>query len=262
MFEEVVVSQSQILFRAFNALLWREIKRFMRYWLQTLVSPILTTLLYFLVFGTFLGKHMPSIGSTSYIQFIAPGLIMMTVIYNAYLNTASSLFGAKFQKYIEEVLVSPLPGSMLLLAYVLGGVVRGLILAIFLFIASFYLLDIKIYSLVLAVSAIVLISCLFSLLGFINAIYAKRYEAINFVLVFVLTPLSFLGGVFYATSMLPKNLAWINTINPVYYLVNMLRYAFFGVSEAPLLYAVGIISFLIVGAFLFTVHKVQRRLGS
>ncbi len=218
---------------SFWALIEKEIKRFYRYWPQTLLPPTITTLLYFIVFGSFLGKHLPNISGVGYMQFITPGLIMMAVIYNAYLNVASSLFAAKFQNYIEEILITPLSSDLLLLAFVFGGVARGLSVALLSGAVAVFYAHITIHSIWLTLLASILISTLFSLAGFINGLIAKNYESVNIMLAFVLTPLSFLGGVFYSSAMLPEKWHWITYFNPIFYLVNAFRYAMIGVSDVP-----------------------------
>ena len=254
-------SNITLISRSFFAVVGREIKRFSRYWLQTLVSPILTTLLYFIVFGKFLGNNLPEIDGVTYVQFIAPGLIMMAIIYNAYLNVASSFYGAKFQKYIEEIIVSPLPDSFLVLAFVIGGVARGIILAVLFGISTVLIVHIPIHNLFLSIVVISAISLLFSLLVFINGLIAERYEAINFILVFIITPFSFLGGVFYTTDMLPIGWSWINYANPIFYLINMFRYAVIGVADGAIVYALIMTAILILVLYIISVYLVRTGIG-
>lgn len=209
----------------------KEIARFLRIWIQTLLPPIITTSLYFIIFGSLIGKNIGKIHGVDYIQFIFPGLIMMSVITNSYTNVCSSFFGAKFQKSIEELLVAPVPPHIIIIGFVGGGVIRGSLIALLVMFVSLFFLSFKVYSLFSIVSIILMTSILFSLLGLINAIFAKTFDDISIIPTFVLTPLTYLGGVFYSLSFLPKIWQDISKFNPIVYMINGLRYGFLGISD-------------------------------
>ena len=189
---------------AFLTILRKEIKRFSRIWVQTLLPPVITMALYFVIFGTLIGSRIGAMGGFSYIQFVAPGLIMMAVLTNAYSNVVSSFFSAKFQRSIEEVLVSPTPNYVILLGYTMGGVARGLAVGMLVTVMSLLFTHLHIYSWPITLTIVLLTSMLFSLAGFINAVYATTFDEISIVPTFILTPLTYFGGVFYSISLLPE----------------------------------------------------------
>jgi ABC-2 type transport system permease protein len=209
----------------------REFNRIVRIWGQTIVPPAITATLYFIIFGTLIGSRIGDMGGDTYIQYIAPGLIMMQVVTNSYGNVVSSFFGAKFGKHIEELLVSPLPNWLIVAGYVAGGLTRGLIVGAVVTIITLVFTKLHIYSITVVVSAVLLSSMVFSLAGMLNAVFAKNFDQISFIPTFVLTPLTYLGGVFYTIKLLP---AWAQTIsyaNPILYMVNAFRYGFLGHSD-------------------------------
>ncbi|OQM34236.1 ABC transporter permease [bacterium endosymbiont of Pedicinus badii] len=232
-------------FIALNSILKKEIKRFSRIWIQTLAPPTITMTLYFIIFGNFIGLQIKSINGYSYIQFIVPGLIMMTTITNAYMNVSSSFFSAKFQKSIEEILVAPIPIHIIIIGYVGGGVIRAFIVSILVICISLLFTSIKLYSGLLMVLLLLLTSVLFSLLGLFNAILAKNFDDISIVPTFVLTPLIYLGGVFYSLNLLPNFWKYISFINPILYIVNSFRYSVLGYSEVSVWIAIFILIFFI-----------------
>jgi ABC-2 type transport system permease protein len=226
---------------AFITLLRKEVGRVFRIWSQTLLPPVITTLLYFVVFGTFLGSRIGDISGVSYIAFIVPGLVMMGVIGAAYANVSSSYFGAKFQKQIEEMIVSPMPSYIVVAGYVAGGVVRGMIVGIIILGISLFFTPIHIYSISTLLVVVFLASILFSLAGLINGVYAKNFDAVSIVPTFVITPMTYLGGVFYSISSLPPIWQTLSHFNPILYIVDAFRYGFFGISDIHIGYSISLI---------------------
>jgi ABC-2 type transport system permease protein len=209
----------------------KEIVRFTRIWVQTLLPPVITMTLYFIIFGALIGSRIGEMGGFSYMEFVVPGLIMMSIITNSYSNVVSSFFGVKFQKSIEEVLVSPTPNYIILLGYVFGGVARGLLVGLIVTVVSLFFTHLKIHSLLVTVSIVSLTSVVFALAGFVNAIFARTFDDISIVPTFVLTPLTYLGGVFYSISLLPEFWQGVSKLNPILYMVNAFRYGILGVSD-------------------------------
>ncbi len=219
---------------ALYTLVRRELVRMFRIASQVFLPPVITTALYFLIFGSLIGPRIGEIHGVSYPMFIAPGLIMMTVIVNSYGNVSTSLFSVRFQKSIEEMLISPMRNSFLLLGYVLGGVFRGLIVAILVFLIASFFLTIEFSHLPMTLVVVLLVSAVFSLAGFTNAMIARNFDDIMIIPTFVLTPLTYLGGVFYSTSMLPPFWQKVSWLNPILYMVNALRQTMIGQSEVSL----------------------------
>jgi ABC-2 type transport system permease protein len=218
----------------------REFGRIIRIWGQTIVPPAITATLYFIIFGSLIGRRIGDMGGYSYIQYIAPGLIMMSVITNSYGNVVSSFFGAKFGKHIEELLVAPLPAWLIVLGYTVGGIVRGLVVGSVVTIVTLIFTDLHIYNIGVVISAVLLSSIVFALAGMINAIFAKNFDQISFIPTFVLTPLTYLGGVFYTIALLPEWAQHISHANPILYMVNAFRFGFLGVSDVNVALAYGI----------------------
>jgi ABC-2 type transport system permease protein len=213
----------------------KECTRFLRIWVQTLVPPAITMTLYFVIFGNLIGSRIGQMDGFRYMEFIVPGLIMMAVITNSYANVCSSFYSAKFQRNIEELLVAPVPNWIIIAGYVGGGVARALIIGVIVTAVSLLFVDIQIFSLSIIVITLLLTSILFSTAGLINAIFAKSFDDISIIPTFVLTPLTYLGGVFYSLSLLPEVWQWISKINPIVYMVNGFRYGFLGVSDVDYL---------------------------
>ena len=188
---------------AFYTILDKEVGRFLRIWAQTIVQPAVSMTLYFLIFGSLIGPRIGAMGGLSYMEFIAPGLIMMSIINNAYANVVSSFFGAKFQKHLEEMLVAPIPNWIILAGYVGGGVARGLAVGVVVSVIAMMFARLHIHHLPVVIAVVLLTSILFSLAGLINAIYARKFDDISIIPTFVLTPLIYLGGVFYSINLLP-----------------------------------------------------------
>ena len=237
----------------------KEIKRYLRIWVQTLVPPAVTMSLYFVIFGSLIGPRIGSMDGLDYIQFMIPGLIMMSVITNSYANVVSSFYSVKFQKSIEELLVSPMPNWAILIGFVLGGVSRGVLIGIIVFFVSlFFYPSFSIANPILTISVLFLTSILFSLMGFINAIFADSFDDISIIPTFVLTPLIYLGGVFYSINILPEFWKNISMINPMLYVVNTFREGMLGVSDVSIPFALAmIVAFIaaLTGACLILLNK-------
>ncbi|EAR08685.1 ABC transporter permease [Reinekea blandensis] len=222
---------------AFTSIVYKEVRRFLRIWPQTLLPPAITMVLYFVIFGNLIGRRIGDMGGFDYMQFIVPGLIMMTVITNSYGNVSSSFFSNKFQKSIEELLVSPVPNWIILSGFVVGGVARGLACGLIVMLLSLWFTHLPISNLAITVSVILMTAVVFSIAGLINAIFATKFDDVTIVPTFILTPLTYLGGVFYSVSLLPDVWQWISKLNPILYMVNTFRYGIIGVSDIPIGFA-------------------------
>ena len=216
---------------AFVTIVRKEVRRFLRIWMQTLLPPAITMSLYFVIFGTLIGSRIGTMGGFTYMEFVVPGLIMMAVITNAYSNVVSSFFGAKFQRFVEEILVSPMSNNTVLWGFVLGGVARGLLVGLIVTLLSLFFTDLNIQHIGVTITIVLMTSVMFSLAGFINAVFANNFDDVSIVPVFVLTPLTYLGGVFYSIDMLPEFWADVSRLNPMLYIVNAFRYGVLGVSD-------------------------------
>ena len=212
----------------------REVHRILRIWSQTLVPPAITMTLYFLIFGGLIGSRVGDMGGFSYMQFIVPGLVMMSVIQNSYGNISSSFFGAKFGRHVEELLVSPMPNWVILWGYVAGAVLRGLLVGVMVLGIAMLFTTVRIPHPLVTLSSVVLGATIFSLAGFVNAVYAKKFDDVAIVPTFILTPLTYLGGVFYSVTLLPGWAQAATHANPIFYMVNAFRYGLLGVSDVPL----------------------------
>jgi ABC-2 type transport system permease protein len=240
----------------------REFARIVRIWGQTIVPPAITATLYFLIFGSLVGRRIGEMGGFSYPQYIAPGLIMMSVITNSYGNVVSSFFGAKFGRHVEELLVSPLPNWLIVIGYVTGGVVRGLLVGFVVTLISLFFTQLHVEHLGLVCAAVLLTAIVFSLAGFINAVFAKNFDQISFIPTFILTPLTYLGGVFYSISMLPEFAQHLSRANPVLYMVNAFRYGFLGVSDVGVGSAFAIMLLAAVALFGTSVWLMEEGTGT
>ena len=212
----------------------REVSRILRIWSQTLVPPAITMTLYFLIFGGLIGSRVGDMGGFSYMQFIVPGLVMMSVIQNSYGNISSSFFGAKFGRHVEELLVSPMPNWVILWGYVAGAVLRGLLVGVMVLGIAMLFTTVRIPHPLVTLSSVILGATIFSLAGFVNAVYAKKFDDVAIVPTFILTPLTYLGGVFYSVTLLPGWAQAATHANPIFYMVNAFRYGLLGVSDVPL----------------------------
>ncbi|WGZ96216.1 MAG: ABC transporter permease [Candidatus Thiothrix putei] len=249
---------AQQLWTAYTTILVKEVLRFARIWVQTIVPPVITTALYFVIFGNLIGSQIGDMEGHSYIDFITPGLIMMTVITNSYANVVSSFYGSKFQGNVAEMLVSPMPNWIILAGFVSGGVARGLAVGLAVTLVSLIFSTLSVQHIFITFTIVLLTSVLFSLAGIINAVYAKSFDDITIIPTFVLTPLTYLGGVFYSIAMLSPLWQNISLLNPVLYMVNGFRYGILGASDMAIWvsYAV-IIGFIgLLGGFsLYLLNK-------
>jgi ABC-2 type transport system permease protein len=239
---------------AFHTILVKEVRRYLRIWPQTLLPPAITMTLYFVIFGALIGSRIGEMGGFSYMQFVVPGLIMMAVVTNSYSNVVSSFFGAKFNHSVEELLVSPVPNWIILAGYVTGGVSRGLCVALIVTCLSLFFSELHIQHYALTIAIVILTSVLFALFGFINAVYANNFDDISIIPTFVLTPLTYLGGVFYSMDLLPDFWASVSRLNPLVYVVNGFRYGVLGVSDVNVGFAFGMIVVFTVLAGAFCLH--------
>lgn len=239
----------------------KECTRFLRIWVQTLVPPAITMSLYFVIFGSLIGKRIGEMGGFSYMEFIVPGLIMMSVITNSYANVSSSFFSAKFQRNVEELLVAPVPNWIIVLGFVGGGVARAVLIGIIVTCVSLLFVDIRIYNIGIIIITLLLTSSLFATAGLINAVYAKTFDDISMVPTFVLTPLTYLGGVFYSLTLLPEFWQWVSKINPIVYMVNGFRYGFLGVSDVNYLTSLGLLVVFNVVLFTLAYQLINRGIG-
>ena len=235
----------------------REVVRILRIWTQTLIPPAITMTLYFLIFGGLIGSRVGRMGGMDYMQFIVPGLVMMSVIQNSYGNISSSFFGAKFGRHVEELLVSPMPNWVILTGYVAGAVLRGLMVGAIVLCIAMLFTRVHVPHPLVTVSAVLLGATIFSLAGFINAIYAKKFDDVAIVPTFILTPLTYLGGVFYSISLLPAWAQAATHANPIFYMVNAFRYGLLGQSDVPLwiAYALMLGFVLVLAAIALTLLK-------
>lgn len=246
---------------AFNTIFRKEIVRFLRIWPQTIIPSMMMMALYFVIFGKFIGSQIDDINGFSYMQFIVPGLVMMSVITNSYSNVVSSFFSTKFQKSVEELLVSPTPDHVIILGYISGGVARGLIVGTSVTITSMLFEPLRIYNIGFVILYIFLTSILFALAGFMNAIFAKKFDDISIVPTFVLNPLTYLGGVFYSIDKLPSFWQWISQLNPILYMVNGFRYGFLGTSDVNVYLGFAISIFFIVMIFIANLYLLRKGVG-
>jgi ABC-2 type transport system permease protein len=254
-------SLAQIAWVGFRTIVIREYSRIMRIWGQTLVPSAVTATLYLVIFGSLLGRRINAPGGFDYEQYLVPGLIMMAIITNSYGNVVSSFFGAKFGKHIEELLVSPLPNWLIVAGYTVGGVIRGTLVALIVAAVSLCFTPMPVHHLGAIIAAALLTSVAFSLAGFINAIFARNFEQMNIVPVFVLTPLTYFGGVFYSVSSLPHWARGVSLGNPILYMINAFRYGFLGVSDINVAVAFGLMIALAVLLFIGCMVLLQRGVG-
>ncbi|MCK3654333.1 ABC transporter permease [Pasteurellaceae bacterium Macca] len=245
----------------FYTLAIKETKRVLRIWRQTLVPPIITTTLYFLIFGTLIGHRIGEMGGVSYMQFIAPGLIMMSAITAAYTNTASSFFLSKFVRNIEELLVSPLSTHTIIWGYVAGSITRGGMVGVLVTTVTLCFVSFEIHSWVMIIATMLLTIIAFALGGIINAVFARTFDDIGIIPTFVLTPLTYLGGVFYSVSLLPAFWQNVSQFNPIVYMISGFRYGFLGTSDVSLYYTFAVLGTLIVVLYSWAYYLVEKGIG-
>jgi ABC-2 type transport system permease protein len=244
-----------------QTLVRKETGRVTRIWVQTIVPPIITMSLYFIIFGNLIGRRIGQMDGFDYMQYIAPGLIMMSVIQNAYGNVVSSFFGAKFQKHLEEMLVSPMPTWSIIIGHISGGVYRGLIVGTVVTMIALFFTRLQIVNVFVTVSIVVLTAIVFALAGLINAILARKFDDISIIPSFVLAPLTYLGGIFYSISLLPEFAQKVSLFNPILYMVNAFRYGMLGVSDIDIRMAYGITILFIVVLFGLSTILINRGVG-
>ena len=246
---------------AFETIVLREIRRFGRIWLQTLVPPAITIGLYFVIFGNLVGKRIGEMGGFQYMEFIVPGLIMMAVIQNSYSNVVSSFFSHKFQHSVEELLVAPVPNYVILCGFIVGGMARGLAVGTIVTFISMLFADLEIQNLFITVTVVLLTSIVFALAGFINALFANSFDDISIIPTFVLTPLIYLGGVFYSVELLPPFWKFVSALNPIFYMVNTFRYGILGSSDVDIRWAFFILCVFIVLLFTSCIFLLRKGTG-
>jgi ABC-2 type transport system permease protein len=246
---------------AFVTIVVREVRRFMRIWVQTLLPPAITMALYFVIFGNLIGSRIGEMGGYDYIQYIVPGLVMMAVITNAYANVVSSFFSIKFQHSIEELLVSPVPNHVILLGFVAGGVLRGVMVGVVVTLLSLFFTHLSVHHLGVMLLVVILTATVFSLGGFINAMYATKFDDISIVPTFVLTPLTYFGGVFYSISLLPPFWQTVSMVNPIVYMVNAYRYGILGVSDVSVGVSIAMLVLFTALLYVWAITLLNRGIG-
>ena len=242
-------------------ILRRELSRFIRIWSQTLLPSVISMTLYFVIFGNLMGSRIGEIEGISYIEYIVPGLIMMAIITNSYGNVVASFFGSKLQRNIEEMLVSPLPNFIILWGYLLGGLARGIAVGVLVTGLSLFFTALPLTNIWLIIVVAVLTAILFSLAGLINGIFAKKFDDINIVPTFVLTPLTYLGGVFYSIDFLPSFWQWVSYSNPVFYMINAFRYGMLGKSDIDIHVALWVIVGFIIVLYSWAIWLFRKGIG-
>jgi len=239
---------------ALMTLLRKEIRRFLRIWPQTLLPSAITMSLYFVIFGSLIGSRIGDMGGFRYMEFVVPGLIMMAIVTNSYSNVVSSFFGSKFNHSVEELLVSPTPNYVILLGFLLGGIARGLLVALIVTAVSLFFTRLPIYNIGIVALVVLFTSTLFALAGFINGVFANNFDDISIIPTFVLTPLTYLGGVFYSLDLLPEFWAGVSKLNPLVYVVNAFRYGVLGVSDVNVAFSFAMIAGFTVLLFFYAMH--------
>jgi ABC-2 type transport system permease protein len=239
----------------------KEILRVLRIWVQTIVPPAITMTLYFIIFGNLIGRRIGTMGGFDYMQYIAPGLIMMSVITNSYGNVVSSFFGAKFGRHIEEMIISPMSNATIIIGHAAGGVIRGLLVGAMVTLIALAFTSLRIEHPLITFSMVLLTSTVFALAGLINAIFARKFDDISIIPTFILTPLTYLGGVFYSISLLPEFWQQVSRGNPILYMVNAFRYGILGVSDIRISTAYIIVGLFVVGLFTISLLLLNRGVG-
>ncbi|MCW9028324.1 MAG: ABC transporter permease [Kangiella sp.] len=246
---------------AFQTIVTKEIIRWTRIWSQTLLPPAITMTLYFVIFGNLIGSRVGEMGGFGYMEYIVPGLIMMSVITSSYGNVVSSFFSAKYQRSIEEMMVSPVSNWVILFGFVGGCVLRGLLTGLIVTIIASFFVDLKVYNAFVVISVVFLTSVLFAIGGFLNALFARKFDDVAIVPTFILTPLTYLGGVFYSISLLPEFWQGVSKANPIIYMVNAFRYGFLGASDIDITVAFVLILVFIVALTSLSIYLLNRGTG-
>ena len=258
-FHETTSAQRNLV--ALGTIVHREVRRILRIWGQTLVPPAITMTLYFLIFGGLIGSRIGDMGGFSYMEFIVPGLVMMSVIQNSYANISSSFFGAKFGRHVEELLVSPMPNWVILAGYVAGAVLRGLLVGAIVLLIAMLFTKVRIPHPLVTFTTVLLGATIFALAGFVNAVYAKKFDDVAIVPTFILTPLTYLGGVFYSVKLLPDWAEVATHANPIFYMVNAFRYGLLGSSDVPLWVAYALMLGFVVALTMLGLWLLKRGVG-
>ncbi len=246
---------------AFITILTKEIRRFTRIWVQTLVPPVITMTLYFVIFGQLIGSRIGEMSGFSYMQFIVPGLIMMSSLTNAFANVASSFYSTKFARNVEELLISPTSPHIIILGYMAGGMARGIGVGILVTMVSLFFVSFDIHSWWVIAITLLLTTAAFSLGGLINAVFARSFDDISIIPTFVLTPLTYLGGVFYSISLLPPFWQAVSKLNPIVYMINGFRYGFLGISDVGLAYTFSVLALFISALYAVAFYLINRGVG-
>ena len=246
---------------AIRTLVRKEVIRVLRIWVQTIVPPAITMTLYFIIFGNLIGRRIGTMDGYDYMQYIAPGLIMMSVITNSYANVVSSFFGAKFGRHVEELIVSPMSNTSIIVGHVAGGVIRGLLVGLMVTGIALAFTRLEVQHPWITISMVLLSSIVFALAGFVNAVFAKKFDDISIVPTFVLTPLTYLGGVFYSISLLPEFWQKVSLANPILYMVNAFRYGILGTSDIGIGYAYLIVGMFVAGLYTVCLILLNRGIG-
>lgn len=246
---------------AFQTILTKEIRRFTRIWVQTLVPPVITMTLYFVIFGQLIGSRIGEMNGVSYMQFIVPGLIMMSALTNAFANVASSFYSTKFAKNVEELLISPTSPHIIILGYVAGGIARGLCVGILVTTVALFFVTFEVHSWAIVAMILLMTTATFALGGLINAVFARSFDDISIIPTFVLTPLTYLGGVFYSISLLPEFWQSVSKLNPIVYMINGFRYGFLGISDVGIVYTFVVLITFIVGLYGIAYYLISRGIG-
>ncbi len=245
----------------FYTIVRKELRRIVRIWVQTLVPPVIQMTLYFLIFGYVIGSRVGRMGGFQYMAYVAPGLIMMSVISNSYLNVVSSFFGAKFARHVEELLVSPLPNVLILLGYMAGGMARGLMVGAIVTLVASLLTTLPIAHPWIIITAALMTAAVFALGGFLNALFATKFDDISIIPTFIITPLQYLGGVFYSIALLPPFWQHLTRVDPLLYMIETLRYGFLGVSDTGIGAAYAIMGGFLVVLFFLSLWLLRRGSG-
>ena len=248
-------------YTAFRTIVDKEITRILRIWPQTLLPSAITMTLYFIIFGKFIGSQVRDINGFSYMEFIVPGIIMMAVITTSFMNVVSSFFSTKFMRSIEEILVSPTPNWIIITGYSVGGIFRGLLVGIIVLLISLFFTSLQIYNLAVVIVFILLTAIVFSLGGFLNALLAKKFDDVTIIPTFILTPLTYLGGVFYSIKVLPEFWQGVSLLNPIIYMVNGFRFGFLGISDMNVWIGFGMLIVFTISLFYVNLYLLKKGVG-
>lgn len=251
-----------IMWISYKTIVKKELLRFMRIWVQTIFPPIIITSLYLLIFGRIIGDRVGLMDNIQYIQYIIPGIILMSVITNSYANTVASFFMSKFNHSIEELKVSPTPPWVIIVGYVTGGVARGIVVGISVLLTTMVFVDFPIHNIFIVVLVFILTSFLFSISGFINAMFANHFDDISIVPTFILTPMTYLGGIFYSIAVLPEFWQYASKFNPIYYMIDAFRYGFFGISHSAVSTSIMVIVLMIILLFFVALYFMNKGINN